>query len=98
MSVHKQELERARITFEDRFYRWANEQAAKEFESDFPLLRRIRSSDVFRAIEILRALPKKEGCHLALIHIRRWHVGAAARAHESLTAEEENLFARYRVS
>jgi hypothetical protein len=56
LSVQKQALERATITFEDRVYHWANEQAAKEFEGDYPLLRRIRSSDVLRAMEIVRAL------------------------------------------
>jgi len=91
-------IETARKEFEDRFYAWAKEQAAAEFEGGYPLQQRIRASDVLRAIEIVQFLNKPEGLHLTLVCIRRVHSQAAARAAEPVTAEDEALFGRYRAS
>lgn len=87
-----------RTTFEDRFYSSAKEQASKEFKSGFPLLRRVRASDVLRAIEIIESLPKADGHQLTLLSIRRAHEDAASRFHEAVTSEEEAWFGRYRAS
>jgi len=91
-------IETARVMFADRFYSWSKEQASTEFQKGYPLLRRVRASDVLRGIEIIDSLPKQDGHRLALLSIRRCHKDAAARFHEAVTPEEEAWFGRYRAS
>jgi hypothetical protein len=91
-------LKGARQAFEDRFYIWAKDQCCDEFQKGYPLLRRIRSSNVLRAVEIADFLSKTEGHRLALLYIRRVHKEAAARAHVAVNADEERWFQRYMAS
>ena len=88
-------LRSTRREFAERYFRWSLEDARREVEGDFPFLPRVRNQLVYRFLEMIEPMDKKERFELITALAKRSHPAGPVAASEVLTEKDQNLIAAY---
>src|SRR5271165_6693535 len=89
------ELRALRGEIAERCYRWAAKDAVREIEEGFPLVRRVKSQDAYRFLEMIENLVKSNRLKLVTALVRRFHMGGPAAVAAVTTPEDQRLITGY---
>jgi len=78
-----------------KFYRWALEDAQREFSSGFPFLSRLKSSTAVDFLTFAERLSPSERDVLQVCMVKRFHEEGAFLAGDKLSPEEGKLIERF---
>src|SRR2546428_355874 len=82
--------------FAVRYYRWALDDARREVQADFPLLRTVRSALPIRAVAYLEPFSETERLAKMTSLVKRSHRRAVSLTGDSWGAEDERVDEHYR--
>jgi len=88
-------LQPVRNEFLVRLYHWSDEFSRLEFETDFPIVQRIKSSNVLHFLSFARWLNTKDRFLLRSALLKRFHPWAAEALGDLLSVQEKGLLDRY---
>jgi hypothetical protein len=88
-------FQRAKATFDLRYYHWALAQARREINEDFPSLRLIKNELVYKFLEIARSMDKEEQLQFLSALVKRTHSDGVELAGDPFTARDQELIDRY---
>jgi hypothetical protein len=91
-------IEPARAEFSLRFYEWALQDARREWEQDFPFLRRIHSNVASAFFSFVNKLSQNERAIFRDGLVRGAHRTALLLKGEELTGDEKELLERFRLA